>query len=71
MGRGKPDASRRGMRSGCGVLLRGQEEEASKASMRWRAVFIVRAVSVMVAEEGDREQFGFEVGEWQVGKGAS
>lgn len=59
------------MRSGCGALLRGREEETSKAPVRWRAIFVVRAVSVMVAEERDREQFGFEVGEWQVGKGAS
>ena len=58
----KPEASRGGMWSGCGLLLRGQEDEASKASVSWRAVLIVRAVSVVVVAESS---FGFEVGEQQ------
>ena len=50
------------MWSGCGLLLRGQEDEASKASVSWRDVLIVRAVSVVVVAESS---FGFEVGEQQ------
>ena len=43
-------------------MLRGQEDEASKASVSWRDVLIVRAVSVVVVAESS---FGFEVGEQQ------
>ena len=50
------------MWSGCGLLLWGQEDEASKASVSWRDVLIVRAVSVVVVAESS---FGFEVGERQ------
>ena len=56
------------MWSGCGLLLWGQEDEASKASVSWRDVLIVRAVSVVVVAESS---FGFEVGERQGGEKAA
>lgn len=69
MGWRKPNASRGGMWSGCGLLLWRQEGEASKASVSLRDVLIVRAVSVVVAVA--ESSFGFEVGEQQGGRQAA
>ena len=61
MGWRKPNGSRGGMWSGCGLLLRRQEGEASTASVSWRDMLTVRAVSVVAAVA--ESSFGFEVGE--------
>lgn len=71
MGWRKPNASRGGTWSGCGLLLRRQAGEASTASVSRRDMLVVRAVSVAVAVAEAESSFGFEVGEQQGGRQAA
>lgn len=70
MGWRKPNASRGGTWSGCGLLLRRQAGEASTASVSRRDMLVVRAVSVAAAAAAE-SSFGFEVGEQQGGRQAA
>ena len=71
MGWRKPNASRGGTWSGCGLLLQRQAGEASTASVSRRDMLVVRAVSVAVAVAEAESSFGFEVGEQQGGRQAA